>query len=61
VAELDFAASLGEELREAEEASNTYSNATVGLTLTGGTVNAPLKPQRFNASVQEHFISDLCG
>ena len=53
VAELDYAASLGEELREAEEASNTYSNATVALTLIGGTATAPLKPQRFNASLQE--------
>ena len=60
VAELDFAASLGEKLRDNEEANNTYSNASVGLTLIGGTVNAPLKPQRFNASVQELFISDLC-
>ena len=28
--------------------------------MVGGTVNAPLKPQRFNASVQELFVSDLC-
>ena len=60
MAELDFAFELGEEMRKDEEASNTYSNATVALTLVGGTVNAPLKPQRFNASVKELFISDLC-
>ena len=58
-AELDHAFAVGEGIRTAEENSLVYTNAHVSLTLVGGTLSAPLKPQRFTPTVQELFLSDL--